>query len=275
MSCCASRSALAALLIALSGVAGVTGAAAPMSDDATRLLQWVKHTHDHGGAPFIIIDKRQALLWVLDGAGEPLAVTPVLLGAAHGDRSVPGIGAREISRILPHERTTPAGRFVAEPGRNLKGEDIFWIDYDAAVSMHRVRATNPAERRLQRLASPTIADNRISYGCINVPAAFYDARIRPLWHGHRGVVYLLPDTLALQQVFTAISDVDGASARRPSLAVRVPACKPEPLSGLAACGSKPPLRPQPSPARGRGSSSTPSPLGERVEVRGFAAQLGR
>lgn len=56
---------------------------------------------------------------------------------------------------LPHERTTPAGRFLAEAGRNADGDDIFWVDYDVAVSMHRVRAHVPAERRLQRLASPT------------------------------------------------------------------------------------------------------------------------
>lgn len=190
---------LAALLAASCG-----GLAAPMSADVTRLLRGVLQAGDHGGAPFIIIDKRRAQLWLLDGAGEPLAQTPVLLGAARGDRSVPGIGQRAMSQIRPFERTTPAGRFVAEPGRNLHGEDIFWIDYEAAVSMHRVRATKPSERRLQRLASPTIADNRISYGCINVPAAFYDARLRPLFAARHGVVYLLPDTLPLQQVFGAL-----------------------------------------------------------------------
>ena len=47
----------------------------------------------------------------------------------------------------------------------------------------------------------------------------------------------------------------GKPSHRPSLAVRVPACMPEPLSGLAACGSKSPLRPQPSPASGRGSKT--------------------
>jgi predicted Zn-dependent protease len=49
----------------------------------------------------------------------------------------------------------------------------------------------------------------------------------------------------------------GRSGSRPppSLAVRVPACRPEPLRGLAACRSKAPLRPQPSP-RGRGSSAS-------------------
>ncbi len=119
----------------------------------------------------------------------------MLLGLAPGDSSVPGIGERDMKDILTHERTTPAGRFIAEPGRNMSGEDIYWIDYDAAVSMHRVRATNPVERRLQRLASPEVADNRISYGCVNVPARFYDQTIGPALKGRRGVIYVLPETV--------------------------------------------------------------------------------
>jgi hypothetical protein len=166
-----------------------------------QLLQWVRRSGDHGGSPFIVIDKRQARLWVFGARTELLDHTPVLLGLARGDLSVLGIGEREIGDIRPHERTTPAGRFVAEAGRNAQGEDIFWIDYDAAVSLHRVRASRAAERRLQRLASPTPDDNRISYGCINVPAAFYDSRIRPLFALRQGPVYVLPDTLPLRAVF--------------------------------------------------------------------------
>ena len=78
--------------------------------------------------------------------------TPALECYARGDHTVPGIGDRPLKVVKSYEKTTPAGRFVTEPGRNLNGEDIFWVDYDAAVSMHRVRATNPRERRLQRLA---------------------------------------------------------------------------------------------------------------------------
>jgi hypothetical protein len=165
------------------------------------LRQWVLETGDNAKAPFIIIDKAQARLWLFSGAGQPLGDTPVLLGLAKGDTSVPGIGERAMKDIQPYERTTPAGRFMAEAGRNADGEDIFWIDYDAAVSMHRVRATNPAERRLQRLATPTPTDNRISYGCINVPAQFYNQRIQPTLSRQQGVVYVLPETLPLQTFF--------------------------------------------------------------------------
>lgn len=167
----------------------------PARAEAARdAAQHMTRTGDHRGAPFIVIDKVQARLWLFDARGEVRANTAVLLGSAHGDHSVPGIGERPLSAIAPHERTTPAGRFVAEPGRNLRGEDIIWVDYDAAVSIHRLRPHLPEERRAQRLASPTPADNRITYGCINVPPEFYDRWLAPLILQVRPVVRVLPET---------------------------------------------------------------------------------
>lgn len=187
-----------------SSSATTPAADAAMSGDVSTFLRWVAQTGDNDGQPYIVIDKRQARLWLFDAVGRPHGNAPVLLGMARGDASVPGIGERPMAQIRPDERTTPAGRFIAEAGRNAAGEDIYWIDYDAAVSMHRVRPANAAEHRLQRLATPTPADNRISYGCINVPAAFYDREIRALFTPpRRGVVYLLPETMPLSALFSA------------------------------------------------------------------------
>lgn len=178
---------------------------------ARQVAAWAVQSHDHLGRPFVIVDKARARVMVFDAQGQLTASSPVLLGAARGDHSVPGIGQRKIADILPHERTTPAGRFVAEPGRNAQGEDIVWVDYDAAVSMHRVRATNPKERRVERLASTTVADNRISYGCINVPVGFYEHHIRPVFTKARGIVYVLPETQTLSQTFGM--DTGGRAAK--------------------------------------------------------------
>lgn len=172
-----------------------------ISAAARQLADWVAATGDHGGAPFLIVDKRRATVLVFDTGARLRAQSVVLLGAALGDESVPGIGTRPMSQILPTERTTPAGRFAAERGRNIQGEDIVWIDYDAAVSMHRVRLSNAKEQRAQRLATPTIDDNRISYGCINVPAAFYDQFIQPIFAVGKAIVYVLPDLKPAQEVF--------------------------------------------------------------------------
>ena len=165
-----------------------------VTPDVRQVTSWIRTTGDHHGLAFAIIDKKAATLHMFDAAGTLRGSSPVLLGLAVGDESVPGIGERKMSDIRPDERTTPAGRFASEPGRNLQNDDIVWIDYNAAVSMHRVRSSNKADRRLQRLASPTPGDNRISYGCVNVPAAFYDALVKPLLGGAPGVVYVLPET---------------------------------------------------------------------------------
>lgn len=188
--------------------------------DTRQVAAWVLATGNSHGQPFAIIDKKAAMLHVFDAAGSPRGSSPVLLGLAVGDDSVPGIGERKMSDIRTAERTTPAGRFVSEPGRNLQGEDIVWIDYDAAVSMHRVRAGNQADRRLERLATPTPADNRISYGCVNVPAAFYDAFIKPVFGVKPAVVYVLPETRPASVVFGmqaggAVSHASQASAQSP------------------------------------------------------------
>ena len=54
---------------------------------------------------------------------------------------------------------------------------------------------------MQRLNSPTPKDNRITFGCINVPAKFYAKVIRPLFGKTTGVVYILPETKPLSDVF--------------------------------------------------------------------------
>jgi hypothetical protein len=182
------------------------------SADAVHVAEWVADSRDNAGVDFIIVDKKHAALLVFDANAHLLGLTPVLLGGATGDDSVPGIGTRPMTEVRPDERTTPAGRFVGELGRNASGEDIVWVDYDAAVSMHRVRANNPKERRLERLATPSIDDNRISYGCINVPVAFYETYIRPAFATRRAIVYVLPEVKTVQQVFGS-HDVAATRAR--------------------------------------------------------------
>lgn len=200
----ASRALAVFVLLSLLSLSASTPLPAAV-EDPRWLARAIVAAADNRAAPFAVVDKKNARVFVFDAAGRLQGWSPVLLGLARGDDSVPGIGEREMSRIRPDERTTPAGRFKTEPGRNTKGEDIVWIDYDAAVSMHRVRTTDQSERRLQRLASPSVADNRISYGCINVPAEFYDTYIKPALGSRRGVVYVLPETVAPHQRFEFLS----------------------------------------------------------------------
>ncbi len=167
---------------------------------------WIVDSGDHKALPFAIIDKTMAKLYVFHPDGHLRGAAPVLLGLAKGDDSVPGIGERELSDMPPEVRTTPAGRFVASMGRNAHDKDVVWVDYDAAVSMHRVINTNPKERRPHRLATPTPADNRISFGCINVPIKFFDDVVVPSFEGTNGIVYILPEVHPLQKVFAGYHD---------------------------------------------------------------------
>lgn len=170
------------------------GVEATASSTAGQIATWVRDTADNQGLPFLIVDKINARVLVFDREGQPLGEAPVLLGLAPGDVSPPGIGDRPLSRIGPEDRVTPAGRFLASMGENLGGKTILWIDYDTALSLHPVITTRPADRRLQRLATATALDNRISYGCINVPAKFYEDVVQPLFEATVGVVYILPET---------------------------------------------------------------------------------
>lgn len=168
-----------------------------LSADVRDLLAWLDRTGNHQGLPVVVVDKRAALLWFFDGRLAALGGTPVLLGLALGDESVPGIGTRPLAEVKPAERTTPSGRFLVEPGINAQGEDILWVDYDNAVSMHRLRSSNPNEQRAQRMASPRAADHRITYGCINVPPDFYNKVLHPALIDQDALVYVLPEQMPL------------------------------------------------------------------------------
>ena len=173
----------------------------PASPEARGIADWVLDSRDNHGLPFVIVDKAQAKVFVFTPDGRLSGSASALLGLSLGDDAVPGIGTRKLSTIRPEERTTPAGRFVASLGRNLRGAEILWIDYGIALSMHRVITSNAKERRAQRLLSPSLLDKRISYGCINVPVKFYEKVLSPAFKASSGIVYVLPETRSAHEVF--------------------------------------------------------------------------
>jgi hypothetical protein len=173
-----------------------------LSSEAGETAQWVIDSGNNRGMPFVIVDKIDAKAFVFGADGQLHGSAPVLLGLAPGDTSVPGIGDRALSRIRPDERTTPAGRFVASLGRNMRGKEILWVDYVNAISLHPVITTSPEERRAERLATPTPLDNRISYGCINVPPEFFHDVVSVAFAETAGIVYVLPETASAREFFS-------------------------------------------------------------------------
>jgi hypothetical protein len=210
---------------------------ATLDSSVARVRDYVVRGGQNAQRQFLVIDKERARLFVFSAHGELEAEAPILLGAARGDFSARGIGDRRLSDIKPHEKTTPAGRFFARRGHNLSGEDVIWVDYEAGVSMHRVRATNPAERRLERLASESYRDNRISYGCINVPEEFYERQVRPVFQRSGAWVYVIPETMPVERL-----TADGAASdatTQPDATAQLEAVDrtPEPIE--SASGSRP------------------------------------
>ena len=175
----------------------------PASHEARHLADWIVDSGDNQLLPFAIVDKVDARVFVFDAAGLLRGAAPALLGLARGDDSAPGIGNRPMAKIRPEERTTPAGRFIAALDRNIHGKEILWVDYDNSISLHPVITSKPLERRVERLATETPDDNRISYGCINVPSKFFENIVRPAFSGTDGVVYVLPETRSAGAVFSS------------------------------------------------------------------------
>jgi len=193
------------------GLARADLGAEEASPHARQLADWALASGDSLGLPFMIIDKRDARVLAFDAQGRLRGAAPALLGMARGDSAPADIGTRKLAHIAPAERITPAGRFVARLGRDLT-EDVLWVDYATALSLHRVVKGKPAERRAQRLASAAADDNRISYGCINVPAAFYDGVVRELFAPANGIVYILPEVTPLHQAFPGFAPAASAGS---------------------------------------------------------------
>ena len=184
------------------------------SADARHVANWAVYTGDNQKRAFVIVDKADARVYVFGPDGKLRDSAPALLGSAHGDDTFPGVGDKPLAEVRPEEKTTPAGRFIAEPGLNANGEDIVWVDYAAAVSMHRIRPTVAQERRLERLATRTIEDNRISFGCINLPVTFYEDVLSPTVKKYGAVVYVLPETRPAQKVFGSFDVLKDARAQQ-------------------------------------------------------------
>ena len=167
-----------------------------------------------------------------------MAAAPVLLGMGKGDRMlVPNTAP--MSAIPPHKRITPAGRFVSRLAIDSHGKELLVLDYDAALSLHPIVKGTPKENRAGRMASPTSEDNRISFGCINVPVAFYKNVVSPALANTRSIVYVLPETspaaamFGFQPAVMATARTSGAPATTAPTTIATAAIAPATIAPAA------------------------------------------
>ncbi len=214
-----------ALTLASFGAAGAERVAAhpavvadqlPRGQDASgaaiELAGWIVASQDSHGYPFAVMDKAAAQIFVFGGDGRLRGAAPGLFGSAVGDHTAPAIAGLALREIPGRDRTTPAGRFVGGFGPSIDAGRVLWVDYDSAVSIHPTATGIPAERRVERLLSPSPDDNRVTHGCINVSPDFYEEIIRPTFEGG-GVFYILPDSLPIAEVFPEFAQ-SGANSQR-------------------------------------------------------------
>nr|WP_101926689.1 MULTISPECIES: hypothetical protein [Luteimonas] len=183
-----------------------------VSDTVIELAGWVIAADDNHGYPFAVIDKAAAQVLVFGGDGKLRGAAPGLFGSAVGDHAAPGIAGLALREIPGRDRTTPAGRFVGGYGPSIDAGRVLWVDYDSAVSLHPTASGIPAERRDERLASPTPDDNRVTHGCINVATAFYEQVVHSTFE-NGGVFYILPDKDSMAETFPEFAE-SRASAKR-------------------------------------------------------------
>lgn len=190
---------------------------APLTPTAAtmRVADWVAASGDNRALPYAIIEKATASLFLFDAKGNSLGAAPVLLGIALGDDATPGVGSKKLGEIGPAEKTTPAGRFLARFGLAAGRQKVLWVDYANSVALHPIPPdASKDERRRERMLSPVADDNRITFGCINVPRAFYGKALRPQFQKKGGYVYVLPDAKPLEVVFPMLR-VHGLASAAP------------------------------------------------------------
>jgi len=170
------------------------------SPELQATARWIVASKDNAGMPYLLVDKANARVYAFDFAGRLQSSTPALLGMTKGD-TLKVSNETTMAQMTEHDRITPAGRYLSRLAIDSDGKELLVIDYAAAISLHPVVKGTPQEHRAERLASATSDDNRISFGCINVPPDFYATAVHPAFTGRRGVVYILPEMSAAAAFF--------------------------------------------------------------------------
>ena len=190
------------------------------SADARYVEHWIHEKGDDHGRPFVIVDKKAARIYVFGAGGTLVGMSPTILGQSRGDVPVPGAGQKDPSRLLPDERKTPAGRFESQPGRNLHGEPVVWVDYDTGIAIHRVRPGASQTQRANSLASEDPNNKRLSLGCVVVPENFFLSVVLPILGHVHGTVYVLPEDRPVQAMFADPKADTTVASRRVTVSSR-------------------------------------------------------
>lgn len=162
---------------------------AGVSQEASNTINWVKASHDNNGKIFVVADKNEGKIHIIDNNGKVLDTQNAIFGRNKSNDNV--------------ANSTPSGRFKLQKALTTKAADkrIFGDDVltltdtvtgnnitksdGGVIAMHRL--WNKPER-VKAINSATASDNYMSAGCINVPTAFYNSAVDSL---DGAMVYIL------------------------------------------------------------------------------------
>ena len=162
---------------------------AGVSQEASNTINWVKATHDNNGKVFVVADKNEGKIHIVDNNGKVIDTQNAIFGRNKSNDNV--------------ANSTPSGRFKLQKALTTKASDkrVFGDDVltltdivtgenvtkkdGGVIAMHRL--WNKPER-VKAINSATASDNYMSAGCINVPTAFYNSAVDSL---DGAMVYIL------------------------------------------------------------------------------------
>lgn len=175
-----------------------TSARSKMSPLAQSVFTEMAATAQISGKGFIIADKPNGMIHVFDKDGNVIAQDTALYGRDVGDV----LGS--VSSLEGGKKVTPAGKYALEAvklrdgGTYAGGYTLDLVgtnDGTGSIAIHAAYLGNVNEKRLERLASPDVKDNRVSYGCINTShKTFLDKIIPNINKLDGGMVFVLPDS---------------------------------------------------------------------------------
>ena len=183
-----------------------------VSPDANAVRNYVAATNDSQGKSYLVADKKAGMLYMFSASGDKLTETSAIFGRDMSDSARSGStpAGKFNLNYMPYEVSGYGGSVQAfaqqQSAANPSKGEIF--------AVHRVLNV-PGQNRLGRLSSKTSADNRISDGCINVPAAFYDNTLDGTFSGP---MYVIPETSTYSgNRFGTGADSDAVVQTKPAL----------------------------------------------------------
>lgn len=173
-----------------------------LPDDTSRIIEYNKKNYDH--EYYGIVDKKTCELKIYDREGNVVKTLTVGVGKAKGDNLQSGYASSNKAKKEAGRYTAP-GEFTLDEYKSfnnanyisnkdgkhkvmgLKGDNRG--DESGQTAIHMI--PNNRSEREAAMDTPTVADNRMSYGCVNLTEEDYDIMHSYLGEGNK--IYILPE----------------------------------------------------------------------------------